>query len=159
LPTVVSYWKNYPQINYTTASYYVNNVTSFKTHYTSATLPSFAQTSDSNYTNIDDNFTHLVPTLDYLNAEQKSLFNSFVSLRKPAFISFFIDNMIDMPVCFKKSKSLKTKNFELTILKFSNLLMKKGKREQALKILFTALNCFLLSLKKEKKLTTSYTCH
>jgi hypothetical protein len=52
--------------------------------------------------------------------------------------------MIDVPICFKKSKSLKYKNFELPFLKFINLLMRQGKKEQittyCLQTLFTFFN-------------------
>jgi hypothetical protein len=50
--------------------------------------------------------------------------------------------MIDVPICFKKTKSLNTKNFELPLLKFSNFLMKKGKKEKIFRILFQTFRLF-----------------
>jgi hypothetical protein len=38
-----------------------------------------------------------------------------------------------MPICFKKSKSLYSKTFELPLLKFTNLIMRGGLREQVMK--------------------------
>jgi hypothetical protein len=63
-------------------------------------------------------------------------------LKNSSFIFFFINNLIDVPVCFKKSPSLKRKVFELPLLKFTNFLMKKGKREQTLKFFFTSYEKF-----------------
>jgi hypothetical protein len=71
----------------------------------------------------------------------------FLYLRKSSFISFFIENMIDVPVCFKKSKSLRYKSFELPLLKFVNLLMRQGKKEKVTKHIFTAFFLFFNNLK------------
>jgi hypothetical protein len=38
-----------------------------------------------------------------------------------------------MPICFKKSKSLYSKTFELPLLKFTNLIMRGGARDQVIK--------------------------
>jgi hypothetical protein len=66
--------------------------------------------------------------------------------------------MIDVPICFKKSKSLKYKNFELPFLKFINLLMRQGKKEQittyTLQTLFTFFN-FLKFNKASTMFTTT----
>jgi ribosomal protein S7 len=53
--------------------------------------------------------------------------------------------MVDVPICFKKSRSLKTKNFELPLLKFSNLLMRKGKKDKIIRIIFNSIRLFLNS--------------
>lgn len=63
-------------------------------------------------------------------------YESFFFFKNSSYISFFLNNMIDVPVCFKKSKSLKRKSFELPILKLFNLIMLKGKKEKTFKILF-----------------------
>jgi hypothetical protein len=60
--------------------------------------------------------------IEYLS-DDSSFFNDFNYIRNSSFIKFFINNMIDIPICFKKSKSLKLKNFELPLLKFCNFLM------------------------------------
>lgn len=54
----------------------------------------------------------------------------FKDFKKPTFISFFLENSIDVPICFKKSPSLKTRNFELMLLKFCNITMKDGLHEK-----------------------------
>lgn len=48
-----------------------------------------------------------------------------------------------MPICFKKSKSLYAKTFELPLLKFTNLIMRGGSREQVIKnITLSFTKCF-----------------
>ena len=59
--------------------------------------------------------------------------------------------MVDIPICFKKSPSLRYKSFELPILKFSNFLMQKGKREKILRALFFAANSLFSKFKKNTK--------
>lgn len=64
-------------------------------------------------------------------------------LRHSTITSFFISNMVDMPICFKKSKSLYSKTFELPLFKFINLIMRNGLRERALKAVTLSFNkCF-----------------
>jgi hypothetical protein len=72
----------------------------------------------------DDNFT-----------EEDFFFKNYINLRKSTFISFFVSNLVDIPICFKKSKSLKSKNFEFFFLKFTNLIMRKGKKEKTLRVI------------------------
>ena len=79
---------------------------------------------------------------------KSSIYQSFLYLRKSSFINFFIQNMIDVPICFKKTKSVKLKNFELPVLKFTNLLMRKGQKEKMLNILFSSFFLFFNFLKK-----------
>ena len=48
-----------------------------------------------------------------------------------------------MPICFKKSKSLYSKTFELPLLKFVNLLMRKGYRTKMIRYATLSFaNCF-----------------
>lgn len=63
--------------------------------------------------------------------EEPEILSGYINMRKSTFISFFVENLIDIPVCFKKSKSLKNKNFEFFFLKFTNLFMREGKKEKA----------------------------
>jgi hypothetical protein len=79
--------------------------------------------------------------------------NTYIYLKKPSFISFFINNLVDIPICFKKSQSLKRKNFELPLLKFINYLMKDGKREKILKLFFYSFRNF--EQKKLKDISTT----
>ena len=63
----------------------------------------------------------------------QSVAEHFLFLRKSTITSFFMVNMIDMPVCFKKSKSLYSKTFEIQTLKFTNMIMRAGLRAKAVK--------------------------
>lgn len=63
----------------------------------------------------------------------QSVAEHFLFLRKSTITSFFMVNMIDMPVCFKKSKSLYSKTFEIQTLKFTNMIMRAGLRGKAVK--------------------------
>lgn len=82
-------------------------------------------------------------------------FQKYFYIKNSTFISFFINNMVDVPVCFKKSSSLRSKNFELPLLKFFNLLMRKGKREKILRIVLNNYRLFLEApLEEEYELLT-----
>lgn len=71
------------------------------------------------------------------------ILENFLFLKQSTITSFFITNMVDIPICFKKSKSLYSKTFELPLLKFVNLIMRKGLREKTLRnITFTFFNFF-----------------
>jgi hypothetical protein len=60
--------------------------------------------------------------------------------------------MIDIPICFKKSYSLKRPTLNIPLLKFANLLMRQGKKEQITKTLFKSFRLFLSEFKQEKSL-------
>nr|ASY95696.1 ribosomal protein S7 [Paraurostyla sp.] len=81
----------------------------------------------------------------------------YIHLKKSSFISFFLNNFVDVPICFKKSKSLKYKSFELPVLKFCNYLMKKGKKIKLISFFFSNLRSLqkkdflLLNFKKANK--------
>lgn len=72
-------------------------------------------------------------------------FKKYTHLRKSTFIDFFLTNLVDIPICFKKIKSLRRRNFEFFFLKFTNLLMRKGKREQIFSFLLKAFSDFFYS--------------
>ena len=74
-----------------------------------------------------------------------NIFNYFLFFKKSTFISFFIDNFIDTPSCFKNIKSFKRQSFKLPILKFINFLMRSGKKEKYSVILFKTLNYFYIN--------------
>ena len=81
------------------------------------------------------------------NVDLKS---NFLFLRHSTINAFFTSNMVDLPTCFKKSKSLYSKTFEIPLLKFVNLIMRHGLRERALKattLSFT--RCFLTTKASE----------
>ena len=78
-----------------------------------------------------------------LDIQTDDISNSFNFLRRSTITSFFASNMVDMPVCFKKSKSLYSKTFELPLLKFTNMLMRAGKRGQTVKhVTLSFTQCF-----------------
>lgn len=95
----------------------------------------------------DENLLTLLPELNFDAQSEFYNLTSFLFLRKSSFISFFVENMIDVPICFKKSKSLKRKNFELNLLKFVNLLMRQGKKEKTIKQFNTSFFNFFLAFK------------
>lgn len=67
----------------------------------------------------------------------------FHFLRRSTITSFFAVNLVDMPVCFKKSKSLYSKTFEIPFFKFTNIIMRHGKREQVIKnVTYSFTKCF-----------------
>jgi len=80
-----------------------------------------------------------IPFFDATTLNQSMVFDNYLYFKKSSFISFFLNNMLDVPICFKKSPSLKRKTFELPLLKFTNYLMKKGKREQTLRLFFRSI--------------------
>ena len=91
----------------------------------------------------------LTPLRDILDDEfdrdydDPMIAQSFLFLRQSTITSFFMTHMVDMPLCFKKSKSLFMKTFEIPSLKFTNMLMRHGKRGHALKnTSYTFSTCF-----------------
>ena len=88
-----------------------------------------------------------VETVSAHNANQ-DVTSNFLFIRQSTITAFFAVNMIDMPLCFKKSKSLYSTTFELPTLKLSNMLMRDGNREKIFRNLTLSLNrCFFTLLK------------
>lgn len=85
-----------------------------------------------------------------------NFFNKYINKKKYSFTNFFIDNLIDVPICFKKSKSTKRKIFAFPILKFSNYFLKKGEKEKTNKTLFSALARVIETLNKTRRHPESY---
>lgn len=89
-----------------------------------------------NYTfyNTRDYENSLYPLRDSIEAvldrsmEHTNVAEHFQFLRQSTITSFFMASMVDMPVCFKKSKSLYSRTFEIPLLKLSNILMRAGLR-------------------------------
>lgn len=80
-----------------------------------------------------DEFLHFFKNTPFFENNfwnEKNDLKSFLYLKTSSFISFFINNDIDVPTFFKKSKSLAFKNFELPFIKFFNLMMRQGKRDK-----------------------------
>jgi hypothetical protein len=63
---------------------------------------------------------------------------------KPAFVTFFLKNLISTPNHFKKLKSLKRKNLNLYFMKIINFFFKKGQKEKYFKKIIKSLNFFFI---------------
>ena len=61
--------------------------------------------------------------------------DEFSFIRHSTVTSFFSALMVDMPLCFQKSKSLFSRTFELPFLKMTNMVMRAGKMAKVLKYL------------------------
>ena len=93
-----------------------------------------------------DFYNDLTPDIEE-DESNPNIREHFLFLRHSTITSFFSANQVDMPVCFKKSKSLYSKTFELPLLKFVNLIMRGGRREQALKFTTLSFNhCFFSAI-------------
>lgn len=82
---------------------------------------------------------------DFLDSEVQNpnTIEHFLFLRQSTITSFFASYRVDMPVCFKKSKSLYSRTFEIPFLKLSNMVMRAGYRGQVAKnVSFSFANCF-----------------
>ena len=66
-------------------------------------------------------------------------YDNFQFLKEKTFTSFFRENEVDVPRCFKKTLSVRKSLNEITLLKFNNYLMRSGKRLQAYKHFSNAL--------------------
>lgn len=107
------------------------------------------------YANYND-FEKMLPTELNLNKNDISFLNDYLYIRNSSFIKFFINNMIDIPICFKKSVSLKSRNFELPLLKFSNFLMKQGKKEKIIRLIFSIFRFFFKNNLTNKSKNSSF---
>lgn len=97
------------------------------------------------YSNYDD-FKKMLPVNVNFNQNDLSFLTDFMYIRNSSFIKFFINNMIDVPICFKKSVSLKHHSFELPLLKFANFLMKQGKKEKIIRLIFSSFRSFFKNI-------------
>jgi hypothetical protein len=84
-------------------------------------------------------FFEISPFSENLYWNEKIELHNFIFLKTSSFISFFINSNIDVPTCFKKSKSLSFKTFELPFIRFFNLIMRKGQRDKTIKFFFKKL--------------------
>lgn len=74
---------------------------------------------------------HLLKDSKYLQltttrSEEVEVLPDFSYLRNATIMSFFMENQVDVPLCFNKSPSLFYKSFEIPHLKLNNLLMRSG---------------------------------
>ena len=70
--------------------------------------------------------------------ERTEFIPNLATIRRGSIANFFTTNMIDIPRCLKKSYSLYKPIFELPHLKFLNILMRHGKKEQIFSTVFKA---------------------
>ena len=69
----------------------------------------------------------------------------YTYLSQSNFSSFFKDNYVDIPSCFGRSKSLLNKQNSLPLLKFTNFLMRHGKKLQMSTLLMNCISDCLLT--------------
>ena len=81
------------------------------------------------------------PLLDnYLNFKESSEIYRIFNFRRASTIkSFFNLQLVDIPLCFKKSLSLYFSSYEVPFLKLQNILMRSGNRQKILKNLTSTL--------------------
>ena len=129
-----------------TFSYDYESYIKTQTQLTFNTLDIFE--SDLNFfykTKYDITYIYDLDELEVELCNEDNVATHFLFLRQSTITSFFSSNMIDMPICFKKSKSLYSKTFELPLLKFVNLIMRDGLREKTLKDTSDSFNrCYTL---------------
>lgn len=66
--------------------------------------------------------------------------DDFQFLANSTFVSFFRSNLIDIPRCFKITKSMRRPKNEIMLLKLNNYLMRGGKRHKTLNLLNSILS-------------------
>ncbi len=81
--------------------------------------------------------------------EDLNVYQRFKKLKKTSFVFFFIENLIEIPNIFKKIKSFTFKSFEIYDLRFLNMLMSHGKKEQIFRIFWKSFLIFLQFYKKQ----------
>lgn len=136
--------ENVNQINVTSYNFvFLNEGLSslYNTSFSTLSIFYFFQNfKNKNNFNISEENSYLLNENEFFSDDK--FFKKYTHLRKSTFIDFFLTNLIDIPICFKKSKSLKRKNFEFFFLKFTNLLMRRGKKEQIFSFLLKAFSDF-----------------
>lgn len=135
---------NYVLINNTNYTYKYYN---FNSHYSDSNPYSDLSTTsfslkDKNW-RATYNYNLRLATDEFENEleERTEFLPALMTVRQGSIANFFTSNMIDIPRCLKKSYSLYKPIFELPHLKFLNILMRHGKKEQ---IFATAFKLFVL---------------
>lgn len=131
-----------PTVNYGNQNFfffYNSNVFKYKFLLNSSDNAVLKKNNSFNFENFDDIIKNS-PESSFSNPQiADDFFNKYLNKKKFSFTNFFIDNLIDVPICFKKSKSVKRKIFTFPILKFSNYFLKNGKKEKINKTLLLSL--------------------
>lgn len=84
---------------------------------------------------------NLVPVT--LNLENDSPYQVFENFHLSSFTSFFSTNLIDIPRCFKGVKSLYRRSHLVPMLKFTNLIMRHGKKEKVFQVLSNSATSYI----------------
>lgn len=110
---------------------------------------------------VDVDDTHMfIPKSPFaFNASVADFLLKYVHKKRYSFTSFFINNLVDVPVCFKKSVSLKRPIMAFPFLKFANYYLKKGEKEKAIRSLMSALAILSKNFYKKKTLVNSFLPH
>jgi hypothetical protein len=95
----------------------------------------------------DERFNHCLGLSEDFNLKtflldeygEHNSFSDFMYLQKRSFTSFFRENNVDIPNCFRKTLSVKNPINEVKLLKFNNYLMRHGKRLQVMSILLNVI--------------------
>ncbi len=134
----ISNLQNYTAVEYSASNYFqkpnVKNSRLSSLKFLLMALPPY----EEKVIDFKNNRAFLTPVF-FSPDNSRNLIAPFKFLRKSSFISFFITNLIDVPKCFKKVKSLRRLNYELPLLKLLNFLMRDGKKEQLQVFFFKAL--------------------
>jgi len=91
--------------------------------------------------------SHLFYEEIYDNYSIHDTLETFEYLNYSSFYSFFNENLIDVPKCFKRTKSVKRKINDLDLLRFNNYIMRNGERYKAFKFLSATLWHFFSEFK------------
>jgi hypothetical protein len=107
------------------------------------------------YNYLSINTYNSIPILNRdLSINQKVIFDEypllpFNYLRQSTIKSFFTSQRVDVPICFKKSKSLYSQTFELPLMKLVNMVMRKGLKSKVSNVFnFNFFNFFNFFQKK-----------
>ena len=85
--------------------------------------------------NIFEPFSHNFEVADSEEVAAESVVEAFTFMRQSTIKSFFNSQLVDIPICFRKSKSLYNLTFEIPTIKTMNILMRSGLRGRVLKAL------------------------
>lgn len=131
----------YILVNNTNHTYKYYNFTSSYSNcniYSDLTLTSFSSKKSNWLSYYNYNAKLATDEFETELEERAAFLPNLVSIKRGSIANFFTTNMIDIPRCLKKSYSLYKPIFELPHLKFLNILMRHGKKEQIFSTVFKA---------------------
>ena len=88
------------------------------------------------------NFSQNTPFNEFMLEEfsKENAKNEFEYLSNITFTNFFKSSSVDVPRCFKRTKTIRRSINEIEILKLNNYLMRQGKRYKTFKFLSKSIN-------------------